>query len=180
MLRKFSSLLLIIVSSALVATSQPVAQSSTAFASLNSNYSQKTGGTYRTYANARYKYSISYPANLLEPQGEPDNGDGQKFASKEGRAELIVYGANNIDSETTKSAFDNAVKELGGEAGRVVTYKVMKKHWFVISGRHDKNIFYSKTINRGDTLVTFIFEYPESERATFDPITTRIANSFSG
>jgi hypothetical protein len=180
MIRQFSSLLLTLVSSALVATSQPVAQPSTASASLNSNYSQKTRVTYRTYSNARYKYSISYPVGILEPQGEPDNGDGQKFTSKDGRAELIVYGANNIDNETTKSEFDKAVKEMGGEAGRVVTYKVMKKNWFVISGRHDKNIFYSKTINRGDTLITFIFEYPESESATFDAITTRIANSFSG
>src|SRR5437868_6035966 len=32
---------------------------------------------YQTYTNARFKYSISYPSNLLIPQGEAENGDGQ-------------------------------------------------------------------------------------------------------
>ena len=32
--------------------------------------------TYRSYANARFSYSIEYPPDLLVPQGESDNGDG--------------------------------------------------------------------------------------------------------
>src|ERR1051326_7562559 len=34
---------------------------------------------YRTYANARFNYSISYPSCLLIPQGESRNSDGQIF-----------------------------------------------------------------------------------------------------
>lgn len=34
---------------------------------------------YRTYHNSRFDYSISYPADILIPQGEAINGDGQKF-----------------------------------------------------------------------------------------------------
>src|SRR5436190_13571117 len=47
---------------------------------------------YRTYSNARFAYSISYPSDLLVPQGESDNGDGQKFQSKDVRAVMLVYG----------------------------------------------------------------------------------------
>ncbi len=37
---------------------------------------------YETYYNHRYDYSIDYPKDVLFPQGESDNGDGQKFLSK--------------------------------------------------------------------------------------------------
>ena len=30
-------------------------------------------GGYKTYSNARFGYSVSYPANILIPQGESDN-----------------------------------------------------------------------------------------------------------
>ena len=42
---------------------------------------------WKTYTNARFGYSISYPADVLMPQGESDNGDGQKFLSRDGRGE---------------------------------------------------------------------------------------------
>ncbi len=45
---------------------------------------------YKTYSNARFDYSISYPAGLLEAQGEADNGDGQTFRAKDGHAEMHV------------------------------------------------------------------------------------------
>jgi hypothetical protein len=44
----------------------------------------------------------------------------------------------------------------------------------------DGKIFYQKTLLRGDAFKTFIIEYPESDRAKFDSITSRIARSFAG
>src|SRR5574341_695767 len=54
-----------------------------AFGLLVSKVSAQTG--YRTYHNARFNYSISYPFKVLIPQGEAVNGDGQKFLSQDGR-----------------------------------------------------------------------------------------------
>ena len=34
---------------------------------------------YRTYHNARFDFTVSYPADLLIPQGETQNSDGQRF-----------------------------------------------------------------------------------------------------
>lgn len=135
--------------------------------------------TYRTYSNARYKYSIAYPVGVLVPQGEADNGDGQQFVSEDGRAKLIVFGANNVDQETTKSAYEKMLSLLGEANGGEVTYKVMKGNWFVVSARRGDDIIYSKTINRGQTLVTFILSYPEEQRETFDSIAEHLAQSFA-
>jgi hypothetical protein len=135
--------------------------------------------TYRTYANARFKYSVSYPAGLLIPQGEAPNGDGQVFRARDGLAEMRVFGRYNVQSETLRSAFNSAV---AGEdpSGRVVTYKLIKGHFYVVSGRRNGKIFYEKTMLKGDTFKTFMIEYDESESATYDPITARIARSFIG
>src|SRR5437588_5064694 len=59
---------------------------------------------YRTYTNARFGYSISYPASVLVPQGESDNGDGQIFRSRDGHAEMRVFGRYNVQNETLHSA----------------------------------------------------------------------------
>jgi hypothetical protein len=45
--------------------------------------------TWKTYTNVTFQYHICYPADLLVPQGEPDNSDGQRFLAHDG-AELIV------------------------------------------------------------------------------------------
>jgi len=134
---------------------------------------------YRTYTNARFNYSISYPANLLIPQGEAENDDGQAFRSRDGKAEMRVFGRYNVQNETLRSAFDSAIK---GEdsSGRVVTYKVLKGNFYVVSGRQSGKVFYEKTYLKGDTFKTLMIEYDESLSATYDAITARLARSFTG
>lgn len=129
--------------------------------------------TYKTYTNARYAFRIAYPLGVLVPQGEPDNGDGQKFVSRDGSASLIAFGSNRLD-RSLQDEFQSA------QENRAVTYKVLKRDMFVVSGTESGKIFYQKTLLRGDVFKTFIIEYDEQERATFDPITSRIAGSFAG
>lgn len=128
---------------------------------------------YKTYTNARYRYSISYPPGLLAPQGEADNGDGQAFRSKDGSAEMRVYGSQDLGGGLAE-----AYREA--QAGKTVTYKTMKGNWFVVSGRDGGKIFYRKTMMKDDVLKTFSIEYDESQRAVYDAITARIARSFVG
>lgn len=131
-------------------------------------------GGYKTYANARFGYSVSYPANILIPQGEADNGDGQAFRSQDGKAEMRVFGRYNVQNETLRSAF-NAAQE-----GKSVTYKVLRGNFYVVSGHDGGKIFYEKTMLKGDTFKTFMIEYDESEASTYDAITARVARSFVG
>jgi hypothetical protein len=128
---------------------------------------------YRTYSNARYGFSIAYPANLLVPQGESDNGDGQKFLSRDGSASLIAFGSMRLDT-SLRDEFQSA------QENRTVTYKVLKRDMFVVSGTIGGKIFYQKTLLRGDVFKTFIIEYAEDDRAVFDAITARVARSFNG
>lgn len=131
---------------------------------------------YKTYANARFKYSVSYPANLLKPQGESANGDGQSFLAKDGSAEMRVYGGYNTLNETLRGKF----AELTRKWGSGVTYKAIHQEWFVVSALVDGKTHYQKTILRGDTFKTLEIEYNSSRRATYDAPTSRISKSFQG
>jgi hypothetical protein len=128
---------------------------------------------YWTYSNARYRFSISYPGDLLVPQGESDNGDGQKFVSRDGSASLTAFGSNRLD-RSLQAEFRSA------QENRNVTYKVLKRDMFVVSGTENGKIFYQKTLLRGDVFKTFIIEYDEQERGVYDAVTTRVARSFVG
>ncbi|MBS1794465.1 MAG: hypothetical protein JSS81_11455 [Acidobacteria bacterium] len=128
---------------------------------------------YKTYSNARFGYSVSYPSDLLTPQGEAENGDGQIFTGS--GAEMRVYGSNLLLNETLRREYNALLKEKGGS----VTYKTITANFFVVSGRADGKIFYRKTMKNADgAFLTFMIEYDETERATYDAVVTRIVKSF--
>jgi len=130
-----------------------------------------------TYTNARFDYSITYPSSLTA-QGEADNSDGQVFRSAKGGAELRVWGSNNALNQTLAGAYKEAVAEINQNG--TVTYKVLGRNSFVVSGTRGGKVIYQKTLLRGDVFKSFTFEYPVSSKSTYDPVTNRIANSFKG
>ena len=123
------------------------------------------------YENARFGYSIAYPSDLLTPQGEADNGDGQVFKSD--KAEMRVYGSNLLLNKTLSKEYNAAVKEH-----KNVAYKLYRKNFFVVSGSENGKIYYRKTMTKSGAFVTFMIEYDESESAVYDKITARISESF--
>lgn len=144
-------------------------------ATLSSSAQQK----YRFYSNARYAYEIVYPADLMTGQGEPDAGDGQVFQTKDKMAKLYVWGQYNALRSTLAEEFG-----IDQRKRKKIVYKALLSDGYVLSHIEKGKIYYAKTILRGKdgdeaaTYATFILEYPESQKAKFDPIVNRIAKSF--
>jgi hypothetical protein len=132
---------------------------------------------YNSYSNARFLYSIDYPAGILIPQREADNSDGRQFLSRDGHAKMLVYGRYALDTDSLQKEYDEAVRGEGG-ANRAVTLKKLQKNWFVVSGTENGKIFYRKTIYTGGAFKTFVIEYDEEVRTLYDKITAHIAKSF--
>ena len=131
------------------------------------------------YRNSRFGYSIEYPANLLYPQGESENGDGQKFSSRDSRVVLIVYGSNNALEESLEEKYLMDSKGMTWEhPKRVVTYKVLRKNWYVVSGVELDSIFYSKTIRVEGGFSTFEIRYPKADEKLIEPLIGKISSSF--
>jgi len=136
---------------------------------------------YKTYSNKRFEYSISYPKDILYPQGEAANGDGQKFLSKEGDASLLVYGSHNFNDQTLEQRYQEESRGTTAEnQTKLVTYRVLKENWFVISGYVLGKIFYQKTILNNNQFKTFYLEYPETKKKLYDPIVKQLSTSFKG
>jgi hypothetical protein len=147
-----------------------------------STYNAFAENIYKTYNNKRFEYSISYPKDILYPQGEAENGDGQKFLSKQGDTMLLVYGSHNIDEQTIKERYQqNSQSKPEENPSKIVTYRVLKENWFVVSGYVSGNlIFYQKTLLNNDQFKTFYFEYPETQKNLYDSIVKRLSTSFRG
>jgi hypothetical protein len=132
---------------------------------------------YKTYTNTRFKYSIDYPDDLLIPQGEAENGDGQVFKEKGGSSvEMRVYGGYNVLNETLRSRYLELVRKWN----RGLTYKVLRRDWFVVSAMVDGKIHYQKTILRGDVFKSFEIEYDAVRGSTYNDVTDHISKSFKG
>jgi hypothetical protein len=143
-----------------------------AFASFG--FSQATKITYKDYYNQRFEYTVSYPVGILFPQDIAANGDGRKFLSKDNRTRMLVYGRENNQKQTLSQVF----REIIRDNNRIITYKILKNNWFVISGYENDNVFYQKTIFRNEEFMTFEIEYPQDQKKAFDLIAATISKSF--
>ena len=137
--------------------------------------------TYSRYYNSRFNYSVAYPASILIPQGESQNGDGQKFVSKDKSITLLVYGSHNALNQQLAELYRTQSRSATREnPTRVVTYKTRGNDWFVVSGYEDGKVFYNKTILRNGDFKVLELRYNKSLQPKFDPIAAEIAKSFKG
>jgi hypothetical protein len=134
---------------------------------------------YSTYTNDRFSFSIDYPTNLLNPSKIEDaTNSGEIFYSKNKDVEMRAWGEYNALYKTWREWYKTQLNYFGTKP----TYTVFKGNWFVISGLKNGKIFYQKTLRRKlkeiDVFYTFTIEYPQTERAKFDPAVQHIARSF--
>ena len=139
---------------------------------------------YETYCNGRFGFCIDYPLNILFPQGESANGDGQVFMSKDAENTLWVY-RDYRDNTNPKEAYDISLAfeedtwaDGSGDSKRVVTYKHLGKNYYVVSGYNNGKIFYQKTILTTDGLATALIEYREKEKDFYDKVSEQIFKTF--
>lgn len=129
---------------------------------------------YDVYFNGRFTYFVEFPLALLIPQGEPDNGDGQRFIANDGRAQMAVFGSHNTLGMTIEQAYQQAITFAGTQP----TYQVLRDDWFVISGYlPNGRIYYQKTFLIEDIFRTVWLEYQPELRRLYDAVTERVSRS---
>jgi hypothetical protein len=134
---------------------------------------------YKTYTNPRFGYEIKYPEEL-KIQPSSFTGDGRVFLSADKHVEMRVWGQYNALFDSLKNAYLSDLKERSDG----ITYKVLLKNSYVISGVRGKKIFYQKTMRRGKdgdsgaVFYTFTIEYLKTDKSKFDQIVRKISDSF--
>lgn len=132
---------------------------------------------YETYRNERFGYRVLYPVNLVSPLPESDNGDGRKFKSADGQITLSVWGQNNALSRTLRGQMDAARREWAKDRARF-TYTRTTPDFYVLSGTTGSQIFYEKTVPRGEGFATMLWQFPVSRRPRMNDIVTRTSRAF--
>jgi hypothetical protein len=131
---------------------------------------------WKSYTNVRFQYAICYPEDLLVPQGESANSDGQKFLAKDG-AQLLVFGQNNVLDESMKDALADTVSRLAGASGKT-TYKTLKRNGFDVSGQKGQTVFYARTRYSDHQFKSFELTYNYSAAAVYEPLISRLTACF--
>jgi hypothetical protein len=131
---------------------------------------------WKSYTNVRFQYAICYPEDLLIPQGESPNSDGQQFLAKDG-GQLLVFGQNNALEQSLKHALAYTEARLIGASGKI-TYMVLNPHWFVVSGQNGQTVFYGKTLYSHDQFKSFELTYNHSAAAMYEPLIGRLSTCF--
>ena len=127
-----------------------------------------------TYQNERFGTSATFPSDLFPDQlPAPTNGDGLGWTSPEG-AEIFIYARPRQPGETPRSV----VRDRGSVDD--VTYDRAGRRWVVVSGYRDGRIFYERYIFRGDLVHSVSIRYPESLRATYDPLVGPVTMTLRG
>jgi hypothetical protein len=127
---------------------------------------------WQVYGNARYGYSVCYPADLFRPQAEPDAHDGVLFDGPPG-ATLSVSGVPAAGTSMAE-VMAAALRSLDGR----VTYRAANPGWTVASGTRGPATFYTRLVQRGSVIAQYVLVYPTAQAGSFGPLVSRLNGCF--
>jgi hypothetical protein len=126
------------------------------------------------YVNARFGYSIEYPAGAFVPERAPDNGDGRRFKAIRGKARFMVWGGNNVLKQSPK---DFVAETSSACAEGRARYALTGKGMAVVSCERRGEVLYARRLFVKNRMVGFQMTYPVSERGRWDMDLARMAES---
>lgn len=132
---------------------------------------------WRPYANARFGYVLDLPADFAVTS-EADNGDGMALASKDGKAELRVFGANRMEDD-----FPAEIKSrvaMDKQDGWTISYDKPSTSWASYSGSRKDRILYVRAIALCHDAVGYVtLEYPKAQLKQYDPVVAHLVKTLS-
>lgn len=130
-------------------------------------------GAATLYRNARYGFQIRVPEGFVAAPA-PANEDGRTFRQSGGRAELLVWGWNNVLDEELAEALARAK----ADAGRPIAFESQGRKWYVLSWTDGRQIVYQKAFLGQGSGAAFRLTYPVARKSAFDPIVRSLEKSF--
>jgi hypothetical protein len=127
-----------------------------------------------TYAIPATGTSVNIPVSIFtEDAGKPD-GEGQRFRTADGRANLTIQAAPNVSNDTP------AVFLAKKNPPPYLQYKRVTSRFFAVSSYKGDRVFYDRCNFSGRMVHCVLINYPASEERDWDGIVTRISLSLRG
>jgi hypothetical protein len=128
-----------------------------------------------TYTNVRFAFAVDYPADLFPSYVLSDNSDGATFNAAGEGVEFRAFGFWNNDHQRSAALLKERYE------GKTLTYSVVKRDYFVASGRQDGRdgaaIFYDRCNFAGERVICVNLVYPATDKKKWDAIVTRLTRS---
>ncbi len=130
---------------------------------------------WENYSNPRFGFTAAVPPGFALVQ-EGDNGDGATFRSQDGRAEMLLFGANIIEGN-----FSDEIRQRIGwdrQEGWTISYDKVTSNWASYSGTREADILYVRGIMLCDgSAGYFHLRYPQDMQTTIGPVISRMVKS---
>jgi hypothetical protein len=132
---------------------------------------------FRTYVDAGNGFVVDIPARMFRLVAADRNG--RRYRSEAGAADLTLGIYNNALEQNVGAAYAAALADRTIVAAP--SYRAKGKDFFVISGKAKGRIVYFKSLLtcKGSVWASLRLEYDESSKDSFDPVVTRISQSFT-
>jgi hypothetical protein len=130
------------------------------------------------YHNERFGYRLSFPREWFEPGPVSANGDGRAFTTPDGRARMVVFGANNSEGLTLRAYRQTLLSDYDGYDE--LTYSPVGNSWFVLSGYRGDTIYYQKVMfSCGERIINVLsISFPEADKPQFAPLVEGVEDRF--
>jgi hypothetical protein len=126
------------------------------------------------YAIPQTGTSVDFPASIFTEEAGKSDGQGQRFRTADGRADITIQAAPNISNDSPAAFL--AKKDPPSR----IQYKRITSRFFVVSSYKGDKVFYDRC-NFSDRMVhCVLINYPASEEREWDGIVTRISLSLRG
>ncbi|MGL4346217.1 MAG: hypothetical protein ACRCTE_13545, partial [Cellulosilyticaceae bacterium] len=86
---------------------------------------------------------------------------------------LIVYGSNNLEDMTAKSAYEEAVNST-----EHILYQFQKGNKYVLSWEEGDRMYYRTVVVGEGSSNTFEIDYPSEDEKQYDAVVERLYSSF--
>jgi serine/threonine-protein kinase len=128
---------------------------------------------YNAYANPRYGFTALWPSSF-RAQPPPEDGDGQVWASPDGRVHLAAYGANNVLNYSPEQ------DEAADARLMSVVYANISGDIVTVSGytNNGRTIVYQRDVVGPGSIDTLYWSYPVDQKAQLDAAVTQTALTF--
>jgi len=132
------------------------------------------------YENYRFGFQVKYPRDILFPQGESENGDGQVFSSSDGAFTLAVWGEIKPVGSSVDELFEYESRGLVHRNKKmVVTYKRRQDDWFVVSGVEGSFGIYRRVHVRDGSVARLEMRWPIDQVERWKPTIEKVSVSHS-
>lgn len=141
-------------------------------------YEPRADENWFTYENARFGYRFYYPSAHFQDGNPSDDGGGMSFASNDGRARIVVFGANNDQKLSLTEYRRLLLEDIGGY--EQLTYQPTGDSWFVLSGFRRDNIYYQKVMfSCSDKIINiFSMTFPAAEKPFYERLIEIMEDNF--